>query len=184
MNNQSIKNSSNLLFLFAICLTPLFYAAINYTNNDLNKDYFKEKKQISSLLDAFNEAAARADYEGYFRCFSEDATFLGTDATEHWDKKSFMIWAKPYFDRKKAWSFTSLDRHIYFGKYPDIAWFDELLNTQMKICRGSGVIVKQNKEWKIQQYVLSMTIPNSQTNPVIAIKTPVEDSLITTLLRK
>jgi hypothetical protein len=29
------------------------------------------------------------------------------------------------------------------------AWFDELLDTQMKICRGSGILVKENKQWKI-----------------------------------
>jgi hypothetical protein len=43
------------------------------------------------------------------------------------------------------------------------AWFDELLNTQMKICRGSGVLVKIGQEWKIKQYVLSMTIPNDNS---------------------
>jgi hypothetical protein len=32
-----------------------------------------------------------------------------------------------------------------------------LLNTQMKICRGSGVLVKIDGEWKIKHYVLSMT---------------------------
>jgi hypothetical protein len=37
------------------------------------------------------------------------------------------------------------------------AWFDELLNTQMKICRGSGVLVKIDGKWKIKHYVLSMT---------------------------
>jgi hypothetical protein len=50
------------------------------------------------------------------------------------------------------------------------AWFDELLNTQMKICRGSGVLVKIGQEWKIKQYVLSMTIPNDNSNKVIELK--------------
>jgi hypothetical protein len=53
--------------------------------------------------------------------------------------------------------FTALERHIYFfDKTGKTAWFDELLNTQMKICRGSGVLVKKiGQEWKIKQYVLS-----------------------------
>ena len=59
-----------------------------------------------------------------------------------------MIWAKPYFDKKTTWNFTALERHIYFDKTGRTAWFDELLNTQMKICRGSGVLVKIGKEWK------------------------------------
>jgi hypothetical protein len=53
-----------------------------------------------------------------------------------------------------------------------------LLNTRMKICRGSGVLIKKGNEWKIQQYVLSMTIPNSLSDTVIKIKTTVEDELI------
>jgi len=65
-----------------------------------------------------------------------------------------------------------------------MAWFDELLNTQMKICRGSGVLIKTDNTWKIQQYVLSMTIPNNNTDTVVKLKTSTEDSIINTLLKK
>lgn len=136
---------------------------------------------IGAMLDSFNVAAARADYTRYFDYYTADAIFIGTDATEHWDKASFMVWAKPFFDKKRTWNFKSIERHIYFGNGGDIAWFDELLSTQMKICRGSGVVVKQNNEWKVQQYVLSMTIPNSQTKKVVTIKAAEEDSIITKL---
>lgn len=138
----------------------------------------ESKKQIAAMLDSFNVAAANADYNRYFNFYTEDATFNGTDATENWDKAAFMAWAKPFFDKKKAWSFTSIKRNIYFGKYPDIAWFEELLNTQMKICRGSGVVVKQGNDWKVQQYVLSTSIPNTKLDSVISIKSREEDSLI------
>lgn len=138
----------------------------------------KDSLLICSMLDSFNVAAAHADFEKYFGFYADEATFLGTDATENWNKKEFMVWAKPFFDRGNAWSFTSIDRHVYFHPAGEIAWFDELLDTQMKICRGSGVLVKQGNDWKIQQYVLSMTIPNSHTNEVVGIKSLIEDSLI------
>lgn len=138
----------------------------------------ESKKQIAAMLDSFNVAAANADYNRYFNFYTEDATFNGTDATENWDKVAFKAWSKPFFDKKKAWSFTAIKRNIYFGKYADIAWFEELLNTQMKICRGSGVVVKQGNEWKVQQYVLSTTVPNTKLDTVISIKTREEDSLI------
>lgn len=140
-----------------------------------------EKKQINALLDSFNAAAARADYTAYFNFYADGAIFTGTDATERWNKKEFMIWAKPYFDRGRAWSFKSLQRHIYFDTRGDIAWFDELLNTQMKICRGSGVLVKQGNDWKIQQYILSATVPNEIMNSLIKMKGAKEDSIINTL---
>jgi hypothetical protein len=90
----------------------------------------------------------------------------------------FQEFAKPYFDKGKAWNFTVLERHIYFDQSKKIAWFDELLNTQMKICRGSGVLVKIDGKWKIKHYVLSMTIPNKKRGAVIKIKEPIEDKLI------
>ncbi len=137
-----------------------------------------ETHRISAVMDSFHVAAARADYDAYFRCFAEEAVFIGTDATERWDKQSFMEWTKPYFDRGRAWSFSALERHVSIGKDGATAWCDELLDTQMKICRGSGVLVKENGEWKITHYVLSMTVPNDLTDSVVTLKSAIEDGLI------
>lgn len=143
-----------------------------------------EKDKINQTIDAWHKAAGETKFDAYFNLMSEDAIFIGTDATENWNKKDFQVWAKPFFDRGKAWNFTALERHIYFDKTGKTAWFDELLNTQMKICRGSGVLVKVGKEWKIQHYVLSMTIPNDNADAVTAIKAPIEEGLITKLQKK
>jgi ketosteroid isomerase-like protein len=140
-----------------------------------------EKQNINNLLDSFNLAAANADYDLYFSYYAEDAVFIGTDATENWTKSEFMKWSKPYFDRGRAWDFTSLQRNIFFDDSGKIAWFDELLDTQMKLCRGSGVLIKQGNSWKIMQYVLSMTIPNSKTDGVVELKAEIEDTLIVEL---
>ena len=139
------------------------------------------KDQINSTLDAWHKAAADARYNDYFSLMAEDAVFIGTDATENWNKSAFQAYAKPHFDKGKAWRFTALERHIFFDKTGKIAWFDELLNTQMKICRGSGVLVKIGQEWKIKQYVLSMTIPNDNSKEVITIKSVLEDPIIKNL---
>lgn len=144
----------------------------------------KARGEIGAMLDAFNIAAANADYTTYFGFFADESTFIGTDATEVWDKKEFMVWAKPYFDKKKTWNFTSLKRNIHFSKDEKLAWFDELLDTQMKICRGSGVLEKVNGKWKVKQYVLSMTVPNEVADQVVVQKSPVEDLLIQQLKSK
>jgi hypothetical protein len=144
----------------------------------------KAVKEINTLLDSWHKAAAEAKFEAYFDALTEDAVFIGTDAKENWDKKAFQTFAKPYFDKGKAWNFKSLERHVYFNKDKKIAWFDELLSTQMKICRGSGVIVKVGNEWKIQHYVLSMTIPNDNSDAVVKIKSPIEDVIINKLNAK
>ena len=142
------------------------------------------KANINSTLDDWHKAAAAANYDDYFNLMSDDAVFIGTDATENWNKKAFQAYSKPHFDKGKAWNFTTLERHIYFDKTGKTAWFDELLNTQMKICRGSGVLVKIGTEWKIKQYVLSMTIPNENSNEVIKVKSNLEDAMIRTLTSK
>ena len=137
-----------------------------------------QKKNVGLVLDNLNEYAAKADFKNYFALFADESTYIGTDATEVWDKKQFMDYAKPHFDKGQGWSFKSLKRNIYFSKDGNYAWFDEVLDTQMKICRGSGVLQKIGGKWKIKQYVLSATIPNEVIDVVTKIKTPIEDALI------
>ncbi|HMK04426.1 MAG TPA: nuclear transport factor 2 family protein [Ferruginibacter sp.] len=166
---------SSMIILFA-CSSP--------QKNEPVIDTAKEEKQISAMLDSFNKAAARADYNTYFSYYTDDAIFTGTDATERWDKAAFMEWAKPIFQKGRAWDFTAIERHIYFDETGRLAWFDELLNTQMKICRGSGVVVKQAGEWKVKQYILSATVPNDVLDSVIKMKSHIEDSLMNAIQKK
>lgn len=162
---------TTILFAFLLLMLSLSGAPAQTKSEN-------EKTAIGTMLDGFNAAAAKADFNTYFNYFADESTFIGTDATEVWDKKAFMIWAKPYFDKKSTWNFTALKRNIYFSKDGKLAWFDELLDTQMKICRGSGVVEKINGQWKIRQYVLSMTVPNEVVDQVVAEKAPIEEALI------
>ena len=164
------------------------FALIFLFSNSLSaqKGFYEnvQKKNVSKVLDDLNAFAAATDYKNYFDLYAEESTFIGTDATEIWNKKEFMVWAKPFFDKGKAWNFTSLKRNITFSKDGKYAWFDELLDTQMKICRGSGVLEKIGDKWKIRQYVLSMTVPNDLSDNVTKIKSPIEDALISKLKNK
>lgn len=138
----------------------------------------REIIKINSTIDSWHAAAEEANFIRYFDLMSDQAIFIGTDATENWTKKEFQAYAKPHFNKGRAWNFKSLQRNIYFSADKKTAWFDELLDTQMKICRGSGVLVKVKNEWKIAQYVLSISIPNELSNEVIKLKTASDDSLI------
>ena len=40
----------------------------------------------------------------------------------------------------------------------------------MGTCRGSGVLEKKDKTWKIKHYVLSVEIPNKDVKAVIKVK--------------
>ncbi|PWA11322.1 nuclear transport factor 2 family protein [Flavobacterium laiguense] len=159
------------LFLSLALLALVSFDSLQYKESE-------EKEKVNTTLDAWHKAAAEANYNAYFGMMTDDAIFIGTDPTENWNLKAFQVFAKPYFDKGKAWNFKAMERHIYFDKSGKLAWFDELLNTQMKICRGSGVLVKIGAAWKIKHYVLSMTIPNDNTDEVIKIIAPIEDALI------
>lgn len=142
-----------------------------------------EKKAISNTLDTWHRAAANADFEVYFSLMTEDGVFLGTDATENWQNQEFKNFSKPYFDKGKAWSFTPVERNIYMDDNQQLAWFDELLDTQMKLCRGSGVLKKVNGHWKITHYVLSIAVPNENVAELIKIKEQ-KDSLLLIQLKE
>lgn len=121
------------------------------------------KKAIDAVLDKLHLAAAQAKEDAYFDCYSETSIFLGTDATERWTKKAFREFAHPYFAKGKAWTFKATRRDVMFSKTGDIAWFDEDLKTEnMGPCRGSGVMIKENGQWKVAHYNLTLTIPNDR----------------------
>ena len=143
-----------------------------------------EEDKINDVLDGWHLAAANADFEAYFDKMTEDGVFLGTDAMENWQNDEFRTFSKPYFDKGKAWSFTAVQRNIYVGESGDFAWFDELLDTQMKICRGSGVLKKINGQWKIAHYVLSIAVPNDNVAELVQIKEEKDNALLQELKKK
>lgn len=162
----------------------IFLGLLNFYSLSFFAQNESPQNDVNQLVDLWHKAASEANFKQYFDVMADEAIFIGTDATEYWNKQEFENYAKPHFDKGKAWSFTTLERHIYFDSTGKTAWFDELLDTQMKICRGSGVLVKTGGQWKIKHYVLSMTIPNETSKSVITIKSPIEQPIITRLRSK
>lgn len=146
------------------------------------QDRDETEMAINTNLEKWHKAAADADFDAYFDLMTEDGVFIGTDAEENWQLEDFKAFSKPYFDAGKAWSFKTLERTIYLPKKSKIAWFDELLETQMGICRGSGVMRLDGKEWKVQHYVLSIAVPNENVTELTKIKEE-HDSLLIKAMR-
>ncbi len=144
---------SLLVLLFASC-----NQGVNETEGDLNK-----------IIDSWHQAASDANADDFFGLMDTSFIYLGTDATERWNKTDFYKFANPYFDRGKAWDFKPYQRSIIFSPDREIAWFDELLDTWMGTCRGSGVMAYRNKEWKLSHYNLSVMIPNDLIDDFISL---------------
>ena len=49
--------------------------------------------EINTLLDGLHEDAHKGNYESYFKRYTSDAVFLGTDKTERWTIKEFRAYA-------------------------------------------------------------------------------------------
>jgi hypothetical protein len=156
----------------------LLFSILLLGSKSFSQNTESDRKKINIILDSWHKAAANAEFDNYFSYMSSNGVFIGTDASENWQLDAFKTFSKPFFDKGKAWNFSSLKRNIYFDKSQNTAWFDELLETQMKICRGSGVLIREGKNWKIAHYVLSMTIPNDNTDEVVKIKEKIENGVI------
>lgn len=134
---------------------------------------FQSEPQIADLnkvVDDWHQAAARADLEAYFSYVSDGFIFLGTDPEERWTKEEFHAFCKPYFDQGKAWDFKATERNWVFSKNKKVAWFDERLDTWMQECRGSGVMVKEGKHWRLAYYNLTVVIENDKIQPFIELR--------------
>ena len=155
-----MKKTIILIAIFILTCGTLTFAQSN--SNQI------EEKSVAKVLDDFHDAASKADGVRYFNHFTEDAIFLGTDATERWTVKQFQEYAKPSFSKGRGWTYKVKSRHVYISKDQNTAWFDELLsNANFGECRGSGVLLKQNGVWKIAQYNLTIPIPNSLARSVV-----------------
>ncbi|HEY9048939.1 MAG TPA: nuclear transport factor 2 family protein [Ohtaekwangia sp.] len=125
--------------------------------------------ELNQFIDAWHKAAAEANEKRFFDAIADNGIYIGTDATERWTKEEFLKYAKPYFDKGKAWTFIPRDRDLHVTSEGNFAWFSELLTTRMGTCRGSGILRKTPAGWKIEQYHLSVTVPNDAMKDFITL---------------
>jgi ketosteroid isomerase-like protein len=127
-----------------------------------------ETASVNHVLDDWHKAAANADEARYFGHMTADSVFLGTDSSERWDRDAFRAFAHPYFAKGKAWTFVPRERHVIIDPHGNTAWFDEKLDSaSYGDVRGSGVLQKVGKEWKIAHYNLTIPIPNALAKTVV-----------------
>jgi len=117
------------------------------------------RQQVNAFVDRWHDDAANTRPE-YFDKIAPQGVYIGTDKTEVWTRDQFKAWAKPFWDKKKAWAFTAQKRNVYFSPDKKYVWFDEQLNTQMGTCQASGVLRNTGKGFLIEHYQLSLAVPN------------------------
>ena len=129
-----------------------------------------ERDAVGRVLDAWHAAAAASDEAAYFELLTEDAIFLGTDATERWTKAELRAYAHAPFEAGRGWVFRSARRDVTIDPSGRLAWFDEDLETErLGPARGSGVLRREPEGWRIVQYTLALTVPNERFAEVHAL---------------
>lgn len=127
-----------------------------------------EELAIAAVLDGLHEAAARGDENEYFARFTQDAQFIGTDASERWPIAEFRSWSARYFARGSAWVYRPATRHITVSADRRTAWFHELVDHDTYgECRGTGTLVHDAERWQIAQYALTFPVPNDRAREVV-----------------
>ena len=159
--------SSLILIALLVLLSPVNTSCSG--DKQASKQYTVDREKVNEFIDNWHMAAAKADAKLFFGSMSENSIYIGTDAAERWNKSEFITFAKPYFDRGKAWDFKPYDRDLHVTNDGQFAWFSELLTTWMGVCRGSGVLRNTPEGWKIEQYHLSVTVPNDIIKDFISL---------------
>ena len=147
----------------------IFHLADTRTRQNCQTEPIDIKELINSKMEAWHKAAATADEDVFFGLMSEDGIYLGTDANEKWLRDTMARWAQPYFEKDVAWAFTTKEREVYVSRDGNIAWFDEVMNTWMGECRGSGVWRKTGNEWELTQYNLAILVPNDKVQDYLKL---------------
>lgn len=144
-------------------LTTLFVAFSTSVMAQTNKE------AVNEVLDNIHKYASEANFEGYFDLYTDDAIFLGTDATERWTISEFKEYAEPAFERG-GWTYVMSERHVFISSDGNTAWFDERLDNEgFGECRGTGALVKIDGEWKVSQYNLTVPVPNALLRRVVGM---------------
>lgn len=151
-----------LTTLVMLLLTPVLAAEEPGSLDALLSPRDSNRAAIEQLLDGLHRAAAESDAQDYFARYTEEAVFLGTDASERWSIAEFKAYAAKPFAEGRGWRYDVVSRHLVPTGNPEIYGFDEVLsNEKLGLCRGSGLVVFDGARWRVAQYVLSMLIPNA-----------------------
>jgi ketosteroid isomerase-like protein len=127
-------------------------------------------EEVNAVVDAWHLAAEKSDEERYFSFFTDDAVFLGTDATERWPVAEFRKYTHDRFQKGTAWTIRAKVRRVSFSPDGKVAWFDEEVeNKRWGVSRGSGVLVRLGRQWKIAQYNYCVPIPNDLLVKVVEL---------------
>lgn len=150
---HKLKPHPNKILFLSSLFGLLLSLAFTSQANDAGARLQQGPEQI---LDALHRHAAEANWDDYFALYLPNASFIGTDASEHWDMAEFERYARP----TKGWRYSLTQRKM--TRRAEVVWFDEILmSDSYGVSRGTGTLIMTDTGWKIAQYHLSFPVPNA-----------------------
>jgi len=158
-----MKNTCNI---FIMSLIIFFVACSDNTDVDL----VAERAEVIEVLDNYTQAHEERDLNLLMSCFSDDPDIiiLGTDEDELWiDKVSMGESQKSAYETFDKITLSVRDRMVKMNHAGTQAWFYMKVNWYVESggeefsingVRTTGVLEKQNKQWKIVQLHTSMPV--------------------------
>jgi ketosteroid isomerase-like protein len=150
---------------YALCLLMMFSALAAADDSAF------ELAAVNSVIDDFHAAAAAGNRSEYLGLMTDDGVFLGTDEWERWPKQpEFTDYVDAAFKDGTGWTFAPVERTVAFSASGDIAWFDEVVvSEQYGRFRGTGVLSREDGQWRIAHYALSFLVLNENWDEVSAL---------------
>jgi len=146
----------NILFLLSLTCISFSFA--------------QKEAELNTIINTWHKNAANSEFDAYFEITTADFVFLGTAPEERWEKKEFMTFCRPYFDKKSTWDFKPSHRLWSYSPDGQTAWFDEDLETWMQGCRGTGILINEEGSWKLSYYNLHVLIENDKIQEFISLR--------------
>lgn len=170
MSSKAASSARFFIALIGLLVTVLDPGPAFSSDATLEAERSSVVTTIEAVLDDFHQAASDADEEHYFGHLAPKSVFLGTDASERWTKTQFRAFVHPYFSRGQGWTYEAVERHVTLSADGSVAWFDEHLeNSSYGTCRGTGSLQLHDGIWKIEQYNLTIPVPNELSKDLVAM---------------
>lgn len=156
----------NTCFIFVLILIFFFTSCSDKPDVDL----VAERDNVIQVIDNYSMAHEERDLNLLMSCFSDDPDIiiLGTDEDELWvDKMSMGESQKVAYETFDKISLSVRDRMVKMNNsgteawfYMKVNWYVESGGNEFSIngVRTTGVLEKQNDQWRIVQLHTSMPI--------------------------
>jgi len=124
---------------------------------------------VKAALRDFHLAASRADVRRYFKHLAPDVVYFGTDRAERFTLEKIRAFVEPYLSAGTGWTSVPFEQHVSFSPNGQIAWFEQALGRdRVGEMRATGVMRKDDGEWRIVHYNLALPVPNELAEDLVA----------------